>query len=38
MEVIHSLEIDSINAHKLCGREHHRVEQELLHLTTDGYL
>jgi hypothetical protein len=37
-ELIHSFEIDGINPRILCLSEHHMVEQDLLHLTLDGYL
>jgi hypothetical protein len=37
-EIIHSFEIDNINPYILCLSEHHMVEQELLHLTLNGYL
>jgi hypothetical protein len=36
--MIHSFEIYGINPHILCLSEHHMVEQDLLHLTLDGYL
>jgi phosphate uptake regulator len=37
-EVIQSSEIDGINTCILCLSKHHMVEQDLLHLTLDGYL
>jgi hypothetical protein len=37
-ELKHSFEIDGMNAHRLCLSKHHMVEQDLLHLTLDGYL
>jgi hypothetical protein len=36
-ELIHSFEIDAINAHILLLSEHHMVEQDLLHLSINGY-
>jgi hypothetical protein len=37
-KLIHSFEVDSINPRILCLSEHHKAEQDLLHLTLDGYL
>jgi hypothetical protein len=37
-ELIHFFETDNINAHILSLSEHRMVEQELLHLTMNGYL
>jgi exonuclease III len=37
MELLHSFEIDAINPHILCLREHHMAEQDLLHLSINAY-
>jgi hypothetical protein len=36
-ELIHAFEIDNLNPHVLCFSEHHEEEQDLLHLTLQGY-
>jgi hypothetical protein len=38
LHIVLSFEIDSINPHVLCLSKPHMVEQDLLHLTLDGYL
>jgi hypothetical protein len=36
-ELLHSFEIDATSPHVLCLSEHHMVEQDLLHLSVNGY-
>jgi hypothetical protein len=37
-ELTKSLETDNINPHVPCFSEHHKEEQDLLHLTFPGYI
>jgi hypothetical protein len=37
-ELINSLETDNINPHVLCFSEHHKEEQDMLHLIFPGYI